>query len=246
VASALYQFVWDEYCDWYLEIAKIQLERGDESQQRATRRTLIRTLEKALRLAHPIIPFITEELWQKIAPIAGISGDSIMTSAYPTSGNKTLDGEADQSLTRLKEIVTGARSLKSEAGIGPHERWPLYVSGDRRFIENLQNEIMALTKSSQVIASGDTLPDHENYPSTTLSEFSVMLKVEIDKDVELEKLQAEKRKLSLEIEKESTKLSNPNYVAKAPGKVVQQTRERISSNQEKLERLKIRLDQLKN
>ena len=169
-----------------------------------------------------------------------------MTSAYPMSGNKTLDDEADQSLTRLKEIVTGARSLKSEAGIGPHERWPLYVSGDKRFVEKLQNEIVALTKSSQVIASEDTPPDHENYPSTTLSEFSVMLKLEIDKDVEVEKLQAEERKLLSEIEKETTKLSNPNFISKAPEDVVQQTRDRITSNQKKLNRLQIRLNQLKN
>jgi len=246
VASALYQFIWDEYCDWYLEIAKIQLEHGDDSQQRATRRTLIRTLEKALRLAHPIIPFITEELWQKIAPVAGVTGNSIVTSAYPVSGNKAIDVEADQSLTRLKEIVTGARSLKSKAGIGPHERWPLYVSGDKRFIESLQNEIMALTKSSEVIASGDTLPNAEDYPSSTVSEFSVMLKVEIDKDVELEKLQTEQQKLLSEIEKESAKLSNPSYVEKAPQKIVQQSRERISSNQEKLDRLTIRVNQLKS
>lgn len=246
VASALYQFIWDEYCDWYLEIAKIQLVHGDDSQQRATRRTLIRTLEKALRLAHPVIPFITEELWQKVAPVAGVSGESIMTSAYPKSGNKAIDDRADQSLTRLKQIVSGTRSLKSEAGIGPHERWPLCVSGDKRYVESLQNEIMALTKSSQVIASGDTLPDHENYPSTTLAEFSVMLKIEIDKDVELTKLQAEHQKLLSEIEKETAKLSNPNYAAKAPQKVVQQSRERISSNQEKLDRLENRLSQLKN
>jgi valyl-tRNA synthetase len=237
IAMSLYQFVWDEFCDWYLEIAKVQLKKGSEAQRRATRRTLIRTLEKTLRLAHPIIPFITEEIWHHVAPIAGVTGDSIMTSEYPRYGRKALDKGADTTIDRVKEIVKCCRSLKAESKIGPAERWPLLISGANDMAAGWAEEICALSKCSEVLSTGSKLPEVTNYPVMSTTHFSLALKVEVDPEVERKKLKVEQQRLNVEIEKESRKLASENFVAKAPPEVVTTVRNRISEYQQQLNKI---------
>jgi valyl-tRNA synthetase len=233
VASAIYQFVWDEFCDWYLEIAKVQIQMGNEGQRRATRRTLIRTLEKALRMAHPIIPFITEELWQKVAPVAGLPGNSVMVSAYPKSNSKSIDNQADEELKIVKNIVTACRTLKAEVGIGPSERLPLLMAGDVDFLTKWQEIIRTLSKSSEVIISEEQV-SKGNGPTANIDGFSLMLHIEIDPEQERQKIENEMTRISSEIERDQAKLKNDNFVQKAPEQVVEKVRQLLASNLEQL------------
>ena len=239
-ASAIYQFVWDEFCDWYLEIAKIQIQTGDAAQQRATRRTLIRTLEKSLRMAHPIIPFITEELWQKVAPVAGLPGKSVMVSAYPKA-HKSIDAQADQELETLKNIVTSCRALKAELGIGPSERLPLWIAGDGEFLHKWRAVIQALTKSREVRLTGDQLPEQDS-PTANVNGYTLMVHVEIDPEQERKKILGEIERLNGELERDQQKLENDSFVQKAPAKVVQQVRDQVERNQMKLKQFERQLE----
>jgi valyl-tRNA synthetase len=159
VANSIYSFAWNEYCDWYVELAKVQLARGNEAQQRGTRRTLVRVLEALLRLAHPIIPFITEELWQKVSVVAGkrkaADETSVMLQPYPQSQPEKIDAAADAEVLLLKRIVDSCRTLRGEMKLGPDKRVPLAVQGPTEPMNRFAPYVAALAKLTEVKPAAD-------------------------------------------------------------------------------------------
>lgn len=230
VANAIYDFVWNEFCDWYLEIAKVQIQTGDASQQRATRRTLIRTLEAILRLAHPIIPFITEELWQKVAPVAGLPGESVSIARYPQAQPNKIDEAAIAHVSKLKGLVDACRNLRGEMSVSPATRLPLYVLGDTAFMKTAGPVLQALAKLSEVRVFDDEgawAVAAQAAPVAVVGEARMCLFMEIDIAAEKARLGKEAARLEGEITKANGKLSNEAFVAKAPPAVIDQEKKRV-------------------
>ena len=242
-AQAIYEFAWDEYCDWYVELAKVQLQGGSEAAQRATRRTLVRVLETTLRLAHPIIPFITEELWQIVAPMAGAKHtDSIMIADYPQADESKIDAAALAQFEQLKEIVYGARNLRGEMNLSPAVRAPLFVEGGNAELQGFAPYIQLLAKLSEVNLVA-TLPA-DDAPVAVVGNMRLMLKVEIDKGAETARLNKEITKAEAELLKITTKLEKPGYTDKAPAHLVEKDRAQIADLTQKLQRCREQLAKL--
>ena len=247
VANVIYDFVWNEFCDWYLEIAKVQINTGDASQQRATRRTLIRTLETILRLVHPITPFISEELWQKVAPVAGRAGPSVSIAAYPVSQPERIDEPAEAHVAKLKTLVDACRNLRGEMSVSPATKLPLYVLGDSEFMKAAGPVLQALAKLNEVKVfdnEAEWTKASAAAPVAVVGEARLCLFMEVDVAAEKIRLSKEVARLEGEIGKANGKLSNEAFVAKAPPAVIDQERKRVADFEAALSKMKTQLLQL--
>jgi len=245
-AKAIYEIVWNEYCDWYVELAKVDLARGDEAAQRGTRRTLVRVLEVVLRLAHPMIPFITEELWQSMAPLAGKRGETISLQPYPVADMQKRDPVATTQIATLKALTDSCRSLRSEMGLAPGERVGAMIAAERAGggvgVGALLPYLSALGRLTDV-ALVDELP-RSNAPVQVVDTLRIMLDVKVDPAAERERIAKELARLETEMAKASAKLGNESFVARAPAAVVEQERARLAGFAATHDKLKSQLERL--
>ncbi|MBW3934444.1 valine--tRNA ligase [Neisseria meningitidis] len=244
-AETLYSFMWNDYCDWYLELAKVQLQTGCASRQRATRHTLLRVLEAALRLLHPIIPFITEELWQTVAPMCDAkTADSIMLARFPETDGGEIVQTAFGQMTVLQDLIGAVRNLRGEMGIQPNVKAPLFVESADDLADYLKYLPMMtrLTEAQQVA----TLPESEDAPVAVCNGARLMLKVEIDKATETARLSKEAEKLQKALDKLNAKLSKPGYTEKAPAHLVEKDKADLAELEDKMAKVQTQLSKLKD
>ncbi len=260
-AKELYEFVWNEFCDWYLEIAKTQLKSGLDNRKRATRRTMLRTLETILRLSHPFVPFLTEELWQSVAPAAGRfyksetnKFNSIMISNFPEFDSSKIDSLSSNKIAQLKKVVSIVRTLRSEMGLSPSKKTPLLIKHNKSIkktddllldFSNISDEtndyfsiIKSLAKVSEVKVVDSVPKELLNSPFKLIENLKLILNVSVDPELEKQRIRKEIEKYEVEVEKASNKLSNVSFVEKAPASIVNQERERLRSFNEKVKKLK--------
>ena len=244
-AQTLYEFVWNEYCDWYIELAKVQIQTGCPTTQRTTRRTLVRVLETILRLLHPIMPFITEELWQVVAPLANAkTADSIMLAAYPQADKEKIVQTAFDKMAALKDLVEEVRKLRGEMGIAPNVKAPLFVESSAE-LEGLLKYLPSLTRLTEAKLV-DSLPEAEDAPVAVCNGARLMLKVEIDKAAETARLSKEAEKLQKALDKLNAKLSKPGYTEKAPAHLVEKDKADLAELTDKMGKVEGQLAKLKS
>ena len=244
-AQTLYEFVWNEYCDWYIELAKVQIQTGCPTTQRTTRRTLVRVLETILRLLHPIMPFITEELWQVVAPLANAkTADSIMLAAYPQADKEQIVQTAFDKMAALKDLVEEVRKLRGEMGVAPNVKAPLFVEGSAE-LEGLLKYLPSLTRLTEAKLV-DSLPEAEDAPVAVCNGARLMLKVEIDKAAETARLSKEAEKLQKTLDKLNAKLSKPGYTEKAPAHLVEKDKADLAELEDKMAKVQSQLAKLKD
>jgi len=234
-AQAVYEFTWNELCDWYLELSKPVLtsDGASPAANRGTRRTLVQTLESLLRLAHPIMPFITEEIWQKVKPLAGTEGETIMLASFPTADASLVDEQAVAEMSWVMRFILGVRRIRGEMNIPPSRPLPVLLqhvsSRDLAWLEAARPYLDFLARTESV----DILPAEAHAPESAIAlvgEMKVLIPMSglIDKQAELARLEKEIGRLRAELERTEKKLANPSFVDKAPPAVVQKERDKLS------------------
>lgn len=244
-STALYEFTWNEYCDWYLELSKpiLNSDGSTDEAKRGTRRTLVRVLETMLRMLHPIIPFITEEIWQTVAPLAAKDGQTIMLQPYPSSDSSKIDSKAVAELEWVKQFIMGVRRIRSEMNIAPSKQLPVILdklsSNDENWLENNRLYLSTLAKLESITV----LSDNEEAPESAVAlvgEMNILIPMAglIDKKEELERLVKEMSRFKNDIQRIEGKLSNESFVAKAPEAVVAKERQKLEEHKTALQNLK--------
>ncbi|QEW07650.1 valine--tRNA ligase [Nitrincola iocasae] len=244
VASTLYEFVWNEYCDWYLELSKPVLwdESAPTERLRGTRRTLVRVLEAILRLAHPLMPYITEEIWQRIAPLAGKQGDTIMLQAYPLAEDSKIDTQANADIEWLKAVMLAIRNIRGEMNLSPGKAIPVWLGNasteDQRRLEATRPLLTKLAKL-ELIELLDSQQEAPMSATALVGQMEILVPMAgiIDKEAELSRLSKELEKLNKEISRLDGKLSNQGFVSKAPAEVVEKERAKLAEMQSAYTRL---------
>ena len=244
-AQTLYEFVWNDFCDWYIELAKVQLQTGCPTTQRTTRRTLVRVLEVILRLLHPIMPFITEELWQTVAPLANAKHtDSLMLAAWPQPDNEKIVPAAFDKMAALQDLIGAVRNLRGEMGLAPSVKAPLFVEGGSELEALLKYvPMMARLTEAKLV---ENLPEADDAPVAVCQNARLMLKVEIDKAAESARLSKEAEKLQKALDKLEAKLGKPGYTDKAPAHLVEKDRAELADLESKMAKVQSQLLKLKD
>jgi valyl-tRNA synthetase len=249
-AQAIYEFTWNEYCDWYLELAKIALQSEDEAARRGTRQTLVRVLESLLRLAHPLMPYITEEIWQRVAPLAGKSGPSIMNQPYPEADAVQVDAGAVAEMEWVMNFLLGIRRIRGEMNIAPGKPLPLLIQNgseqDRAYLDANREFVQKLGRAESIT----WLEASEEAPESAIAlvgEMKVLIPMRglIDKDAELARLDKEIQRLTKELPRLEGKLGDASFLEKAPPQVVAKEQARLQELRASLTELKVQMEKIR-
>jgi len=251
-AQAIYEFTWNEYCDWYLELSKTVLndENSSEASRRGTRKTLVTVLETLLRLAHPVIPFITEEIWQQVAPLAGVKGKTIMQQSWPVAEESLLETYAEDEMQWVMQFILGIRKIKGEMNISPGKQVPVLLSqctpiDEQRAIDHRAYlDFLARTESISVLSTSDEEPESA---ITLVGNMRVLIPMAglIDKEAEIRRLEKEIGKFDGEIQRLENKLSNRGFIDKAPEAVVQKERDKLVDTEKALANLQAQITKIR-
>jgi valyl-tRNA synthetase len=241
-SQAIYDFVWNEYCDWYLELSKIVLQQDDEVAARGTRQTLVTVLESALRLLHPLMPFITEEIWQKIAPLASITGESIMLQSFPEEQKKEIDTTAEAEMDWLMKFVLGVRRIRGEMNIPPGKALPVILQGGSTQDRNIFTNNTVLIQRMARLETAQWLESNQPSPEAAIAlvgDLKILVPMAglIDKQAELDRLSKEISKIQANLPRIEGKLNNPKFVDKAPAAVIEKEREKLATFRSQLDQL---------
>ncbi|MEJ2106325.1 MAG: valine--tRNA ligase [Acidiferrobacteraceae bacterium] len=252
MAQNLYSFVWDEYCSWYLELSKVALndEAAPAERKRGTRQTLVRALETILRLLHPITPYITEEIWQRVAPLAGVSGDTIMTRPYPRADESHIDTAAVDEMRWTMEAIDGLRNIRGEFNIAPSRRIDILVQGASKKEQQRLRTYEPYIRFLARVQSADFIAADEAAPESSMAlvgnvKLLVPLAGLIDKEAEIARLTKAVEKSEKDLERAGTKLANENFVSRAPAQVVNQEKQRVAEMESALASLREQLEKIR-